>query len=60
MTCRADEYPRLDVRHLISVLEKYKNLSIASKMKNTVGDEVPQLEQKRVKQLLSKLKEQVH
>jgi hypothetical protein len=48
------------VRHLIAVLEKYKNLSLASKIRNTVGDEVPQLEQKRVKQMLIKLREQVH
>eukprot|EP00611_Tribonema_gayanum_P003446 TRINITY_DN1268_c0_g2_i1.p3 TRINITY_DN1268_c0_g2~~TRINITY_DN1268_c0_g2_i1.p3 ORF type:complete len:179 (-),score=76.65 TRINITY_DN1268_c0_g2_i1:374-910(-) len=56
---RMQEYPRLDVSHLIAVLEKYKNLSLTAKIKTTVDDEVPQLEQKRVKQILAKLREQV-
>ncbi|KAG5180361.1 exocyst complex component 6 [Tribonema minus] len=56
---RMQEYPRLDVSHLIAVLEKYKNLSLTAKIKSTVDDEVPQLEQKRVKQILAKLREQV-
>lgn len=56
---RAEIYPRLDARHLVGVLEKYKNLSLAAKIRNTVGDEVPQLDQKYVKKLVLKLSTQL-
>lgn len=51
-------YPRLDVRHLASLLEKYRDLSIAAKIRSTVGDEVPQIEPARVTAILKRLKQQ--
>jgi len=51
-------YPRLDVRHLSSLLEKYRDLSLAAKIRNTVGDEGPQIEPARVTAILKRLKQQ--
>lgn len=51
-------YPRLDVRHLASLLEKYRDLSIAAKIRSTVGDEVPQIDPARVTAILKRLKQQ--
>ncbi|CAM9658028.1 unnamed protein product [Phaeothamnion confervicola] len=53
---RGNAYPALDVGHLITVLEKYKDLGMAAKIKSTVGDEVPQLEQRQVNQMLKQLR----
>lgn len=50
-------YPRLDVRHLVSLLEKYRDLSLAAKIRNTVGDEVPQIDPARVATILKRLKQ---
>ena len=51
-------YPRLDVRHLETMLEKYRDLSLAAKIRNTVGDEVPQIDPARVTAILKRLKQQ--
>ncbi|CAM9304499.1 unnamed protein product [Ectocarpus sp. 6 AP-2014] len=50
-------YPRLDVRHLASLLGKYRDLSIAAKIRSTVGDEVPQIDPARVTAILKRLKQ---
>lgn len=51
-------YPRLDVRNLMSLLEKYRDLSLAAKIRNTVGDEVPQIDPSRAQGILKLLKQQ--
>ncbi|CAM9165011.1 unnamed protein product, partial [Scytosiphon promiscuus] len=51
-------YPRLDVRHLASLLAKYRDLSLAAKIRNTVGDEVPQIDPNRVTAIVKRLKQQ--
>ncbi|CAM9436333.1 unnamed protein product [Ascophyllum nodosum] len=51
-------YPRLDVHTLMAVLEKYRDLSLAAKIRNTVGDEVPHIDPSRVSGILKRLKQQ--
>ncbi|CAM9620887.1 unnamed protein product [Discosporangium mesarthrocarpum] len=53
-------YPHLDTRHLIALLEKYKDLSLAARIRNTVGDEVPPLEEVQIAPMLKKLKQRQH
>lgn len=51
-------YPRLDVHDLMSFLGKYRDISLAAKIRNTVGDEVPQIDPARVAAILKRLKQQ--
>jgi hypothetical protein len=56
---RSARYPRLDASDLLQLLDKFRNLSLALKIKNTVGDEVPGLDKSKVKQVASKLRSQL-
>ncbi|CAM9343266.1 unnamed protein product [Chrysoparadoxa australica] len=53
---RQGKFPSVDEGHIVTLLEKYRDLGMAAKIKNTIGNEIPQLEQKQVKAILHHLR----